>query len=92
MRGGLGLDRKATPSGGDLSLAGGEGRVSPCSVLHDGELSVGGDADAGTDRRSRGVGGARERHGASGDLIEVSSGADPARDAPSAVMCPPQRL
>jgi hypothetical protein len=54
MRGGLGLDRKATLSGGDLSLAGGEGRVSPCSVLHDGELSVGGDADAGTDRRSRG--------------------------------------
>jgi hypothetical protein len=56
MQGGLGLDRKATPSGGDLSLAGGEGRVSPCSVLHDGELSVGGDADAGTDRRSRGRG------------------------------------
>jgi hypothetical protein len=33
-----------------------------------------------------------ERRGASGDLVEVSSGADLAGDVPSAVRCLPRRL
>jgi hypothetical protein len=38
------------------------------------------------------VGWVGEQRGASGDLVEVSSGADPAGDAPSAVRCLPRWL
>jgi hypothetical protein len=48
---GLGPGAKETPSGGEPILAIGGGRVSPCLVLHGGELSDRGDAGAGTDRR-----------------------------------------
>jgi hypothetical protein len=74
-------------------LTDGGGSGSPWLAPHDGAAWPIADDGGRPDRWSRGaVTWVGERRDASGDLVEVSSGADLAGDVPSAVRCLPRRL